>query len=57
MWDVRNEYLYLTAEAEGESHSKASPASSEKDEVVYDRARGDAMTKLKSQIVKSVQGK
>ncbi len=57
MWDVRNEYLYLTAEAEGQSHATSSPAGGETDEVLFDRARADAMARLKSQVVNSVQGK
>jgi hypothetical protein len=56
MWDVRNEYLYLTAEAEETVHDTYVPAFGKRDKELYDEAKKASLSKLKKQIIEMVKG-
>jgi hypothetical protein len=53
MWDVRNEFLYMTAEAESEK-SKNRPAAFTDEHKVTDEAKLEAYDKLRDQISKMI---
>ena len=56
MWDVRNEYLYLTAEAEGRSSDTHIALFGEKDEARFEKAKLSSLSNLKNEILKMVKG-
>lgn len=54
MWDVRNEYLYLTAESES-IKSQTRPAYFIDDRPLTEDAKTDSMNKLRNEIVKRIE--
>lgn len=56
MWDVRNEYIYMTTEAEGLIHDSYIPAFKEDDKNIIQKAKGIALEKLKTQIKDMLKG-
>lgn len=56
MWDVRNEYLYLTAEAEGKTTHTHIAAFGDKDEQLIVKAKAESLKNLKTEIVSMVKG-
>lgn len=54
MWDVRNEYLYLTAEAES-IKSQTRPAYFIKDRPLTEKAKVDSMNQLCNEIAKRIE--
>jgi hypothetical protein len=56
MWDVRNEFLYLTAESESTSRKTHIAAFGPKEEQMLNEVKTDALRKLKSEIVDMVKG-
>ncbi|MES2855547.1 MAG: hypothetical protein V4692_06780 [Bdellovibrionota bacterium] len=56
LWDVGNEYLYLTTEAEGLAHETYAPVSTVRDEDLFKTAKSNSLEKLKAQIVSSIKG-
>jgi hypothetical protein len=54
MWDVRNEYLYLTAEAET-IKGQTRPAYFIDDRPLLEEAKQDSMNKLRNEIVKRIE--
>jgi len=57
MWDVRNEYLYFTAEAEAMETETYIPFLKNEDKVIIDKTKKVAIGKLKKEIVSMVKGK
>lgn len=57
MWDVRNEFLYLAAEAEAVNKGTYVAAFAKDDKELFAEAKKDALTNLKSEIKKMIQGK
>lgn len=55
MWDVRNQYLYMTAEAEG-LQQQTRPAAFTDERELTERAKADSMNKLRDEIAKMMQG-
>lgn len=56
MWDVRNEYLYLTAQAEGKAHRTQTALFGERDEVILDEAKTNSLKALKGQLMTMIKG-
>ena len=59
MWDVRNQYLYFSAEAEGTAH-QTRPTMFIEEKHATGKAKKDALTKLKEEIMvrlKNISGK
>jgi hypothetical protein len=56
MWDVRNEFLYLTAEAEGKVSETYIALFGETDMERIEKAKALSLANLKVEIVKMVQG-
>ena len=57
LWDVRNEFLYLTAETEATSSITYVAAFGKRDEELVVAAKNDALNKLKAAVVTMLQGK
>lgn len=57
MWDVRNEYLYLTTQAEGTYSYKYKAAFSKTDKDLISKAKNKSLVKLGPSIAKMVGGK
>jgi hypothetical protein len=55
MWDVRNGFLYLTADAESEKR-QTRPAAFTNTRKVSDQARIDAVDKLRDELARQLQG-
>jgi hypothetical protein len=49
MWDVRNRYLYLSAEAEGTSHQRKPAVFIEENQLIK-AAKSDALMALKKEL-------
>ena len=56
LWDVRNEYLYLTAESESETNDTYIPAWGDSDKELIGKAKQSAVNDLKTQVVKMIKG-
>ncbi len=56
MWDVRNEFLYLTAETEGQASETYAPAFGKTDKEIASEAKQAALTDLKQQVVNMIKG-
>ncbi len=56
MWDVRNEYLYLSSEAEGKASNRHIALFGDKDAVLLERAKTASLQKLKGEIINMVKG-
>jgi hypothetical protein len=56
MWDVRNEYLYLSAEAEGKSSETHIALFGSKDEELIEKAKTASLQNLKNNIINMVKG-
>lgn len=57
MWDVRNEFLYLTAETE-EIYAHSYPAAlGDTDREIFNKVKTGALKKLNKQIIEMVQGR
>lgn len=56
MWDVRNEYLYLSAEAEGKASNTHIALFGDKDEVLLEKAKTDSLQNLKNEVINMVKG-
>ncbi len=56
LWDVRNEYLYLTAEAEATTKKNYVAAFAEQDKELVDQAKTESLNNLKGEIKKMVKG-
>lgn len=56
LWDVKNEYLYLTAEAEAMTDQTYIGAFSPRDQDLFLEAKTQAIDKLKNELLKMVQG-
>ena len=57
LWDVKNEYLYATAEAEATSSDTYIAAFGERDQTLVDAAKTQALEKLKAELEKMILGK
>lgn len=56
MWDVRNEYIYMTTEAEGLIHDLYIPMWGDDDKELIHEAKAIALAKLKTQIMAMLKG-
>lgn len=56
LWDVRNEYLYLTAEAEGEVKDSYIAAFGKTDKELSSETKLKALASLKGEIKKMIKG-
>lgn len=56
LWDVRNEYLYLSAEAEGSAKDTYAAAWGKKDKDLLDEAKTHALANLKGELTKMFKG-
>ncbi len=56
LWDVRNEYLYLTAEAEATTHEEYAPATGLPRHQLIATSKKKAVSKLKTQLIKMIAG-
>jgi hypothetical protein len=56
MWDVKNDYLYLTSESEATAKETYVAAFGKRDIDLIDEAKGRALQKLKEQIKSSISG-
>jgi rhombotail lipoprotein len=56
MWDVKNEFLYLTAEAEATTSETYVAAFGNKDKELVDEAKAQALAKLKIELKKMIKG-
>jgi hypothetical protein len=56
MWDVRNEYLYLTAEAEGKTQNTHIAAFGESNEQLFEKAKTTALQNLKTEVSNMIKG-
>lgn len=56
MWDVRNEYIYMTTEAEGLIHNTYIPVFRDDDKEIIIKAKKIALAKLKIQIKDMLKG-
>lgn len=56
LWDVRNEYLYLTAEAEATTNKTYVAAFGKSDKELVNEAKTSALNQLKTEIVKMIKG-
>ncbi|MCB0406733.1 MAG: hypothetical protein KDD34_00940 [Bdellovibrionales bacterium] len=56
MWDVRNEFLYITAESEGIDENTYIAAFGENDKFLIEKAKKNALNKLADQIEKMIKG-
>ena len=56
MWDVRNEYLYLTAEAEAVVHDTYVPVFGKRQRDMVNEAKHQALNRLAEKIVEMVKG-
>ncbi|HEX4923211.1 MAG TPA: hypothetical protein VFV50_03965 [Bdellovibrionales bacterium] len=57
MWDVKNEYLYMTAEAEGFAHDKYAAAFGRSNKELIEEAKLKSLASLREQIIKQVAGR
>lgn len=57
MWDVRNEYLYFTAQAEAMETENYIPFFKDEDKVLIDKTKKVAIGKLKKEVIDMVKGK
>lgn len=56
LWDVRNEYLYLTAEAEAITQNIYAAALGASDKVLLDQAKAESLKNLKGELMKMMKG-
>jgi len=56
LWDVKNEYLYLTAETESTISTTYIPIFGDRDVVLLDHAKSETLEKLKVEINKMLNG-
>jgi hypothetical protein len=56
LWDVKNEYLYLTAESEGVTKDTYAALFGKDDKVLIDEAKAQSLNGLKVQITKIIEG-
>ncbi len=56
MWDVRNEYLYLSAEAEGKSNETHIALFGSRDEDLIEKAKMASLQNLKNEIINMIKG-
>ena len=56
LWDVRNEYLYLTSEAEASVHETHIAAFGKRDEELFNQAKSKALANLKVELSKMING-
>jgi hypothetical protein len=56
LWDVRNEFLYLSAEAEATTQERYVAAFAKPDKVLINEAKTASLTNLKGEISKMVDG-
>lgn len=56
LWDVRNEYLYLTAEAEAKTNESYIPAFGKQNKEYLSGAKSKAMTKLRAEVKSMIEG-
>lgn len=56
LWDVRNEYLYLTAEAEATTKKTYIAAFGKQDKELVDQAKTESLNNLKGEIKKMIKG-
>lgn len=56
LWDVKNEFLYLTAEAESVSSKTYVAMFGKSDKELVDDAKGEALTKLKAELQAMLKG-
>lgn len=56
MWDVRNEYLYLTAEAEATAKETYVAAFGQQDKELIDQAKTQALGNLRQELKKMIKG-
>lgn len=56
LWDVKNEFLYLTAESEGMASDKYAAAFGKNDKELLDEAKTKSLTLLKDELKKMIKG-
>jgi hypothetical protein len=56
LWDVKNEYLYLTTEAEATKNETYVPVWGRNDKDLVNDAKVESLTKLKNELVKMIKG-
>lgn len=56
MWDVKNEYLYLTSEAESLAKETYVAAFGRQDKALFDEAKTQALTELKAELERMIEG-
>jgi hypothetical protein len=56
LWDVRNEYLYLTAEAEATTKDTYIAAFGKQDKDLLDQTKTESLTNLKGELKKMIKG-
>ncbi|MES2965415.1 MAG: hypothetical protein V4760_16150 [Bdellovibrionota bacterium] len=56
MWDVKNEYLYMTAEAEATAKNSYVAAFGKQDKELIDEAKTQSLGNLKAEIKKMIKG-
>lgn len=56
MWDVKNEFLYLTAEAEATSSDSYVAAFEKRDKDLVDEVKTQSLKKLKRELMKMIKG-
>jgi hypothetical protein len=56
LWDVRNDFLYLTAEAEATTNKTYIAAFGEQDKELLNRAKTESLTQLKTALAKMIDG-
>lgn len=56
LWDVKNEYLYMTAEAEGVAHDRYAAAFGKSDKELINDAKNRSLTNLKGEISRQLAG-
>lgn len=57
LWDVRNEYLYLSAEAEATTQNTYVAAFGQKDKELVEQAKTESLDRLKGELKKMIEGK
>lgn len=57
IWDVRNEYIYLTVETENAENVASTVVEMQNDIEIYTHAKTKALAELKSELIDTVKGK
>lgn len=56
LWDVRNEYLYITAEAEANLNNTYIATFGKQDKELFNQAKTEALNSLKAELKKMIKG-